>query len=298
MSIICFKYGSMSKRPFVIFAAITLGCIPYMVSCQKQEKALPLLPDKQQPDTGKYSLVFEDDFSGNLDKWNIWTGGAYNDELQCYREDNLKLQNGMLAINARKEKVTGPEIPGSADSKSFNYTSGRIESKFEFSPALYPNGIRISAGIKLAPGYGMWPAFWTYGEPWPTHGEIDILEATGDGQSYTTDYFYGKKPGKVQTNDDLTVKTIVSTTNLTKDAHLYEVEWTQNSLTYYLDGKVVDRKLSTDPGGEYIPSFYNQLQHVALNLAVGGNMFGPDFDPSRIETGSMYVDWVRVYKIR
>lgn len=53
------------------------GCIPQMVSCQKQEK-MPALPtNKPQPDTGKYSLVFEDDFSPNPDKWNICTGGAY-----------------------------------------------------------------------------------------------------------------------------------------------------------------------------------------------------------------------------
>lgn len=288
----------MTVRFFVILSAITLGAFPYMVSCPKREKVLPFPANKHALDTSKYSLVFEDNFSGNLDKWNIWTGGAYNDELQYYREDNLKLQNGILAINARKENATGPEVPGSTDLKNFDYTSGRIESKFEFNAAVSTGGIRISAGIRLAPGYGMWPAFWTYGDPWPTHGEIDILEATGEGQSYTTDYFYGKKPGKVQTDDDLTVKTITSSTDLTKDTHLYEVEWTQHPLTYYLDGRIVDQKLSTDPGGEYISSFYNKLQHVTLNLAVGGRMFGSNFDPSRIKTGTMYVDWVRIYKIK
>ncbi|MGO4294987.1 glycoside hydrolase family 16 protein [Chitinophaga sp. RAB17] len=288
----------MTVRSVVIFSAITLSAFPYMVSCQKREKAPPFPANKYALDTSKYSLVFEDDFSGNLDKWNIWTGGAYNDELQYYHGDNLKLQNGILAINARKENVTGPEVPGSTDPKNFDYTSGRIESKFEFSAAVSTGGIRISASIRLAPGYGMWPAFWTYGDPWPTCGEIDILEATGEGQSYTTDYFYGKKPGKVQTNDDLTVKTITNSADLTKDTHLYEVEWTQHSLTYYLDGQIVDKKLSTDPGGGYIPSFYNKFQHVTLNLAVGGRMFGNNFDPSRIETGTMYVDWVRIYKIK
>jgi beta-glucanase (GH16 family) len=36
------------------------------------------------------------------------------------------------------------------------------------------------ARINLSSGYGMWPAFWFYGDDWPTDVEINVLEARGN----------------------------------------------------------------------------------------------------------------------
>lgn len=55
-----------------------------------------------------WSKIFEDNFSTDLNKWNIWTGGAYNNELQLYQASNLTLANGILNIVAVKETKTGP----------------------------------------------------------------------------------------------------------------------------------------------------------------------------------------------
>jgi beta-glucanase (GH16 family) len=82
-------------------------------------------------------------------------------------------------INARSENVTGPTTPFDVTPKTFNYTSGRIESKANFSASSFSPVVRMMTRIKLPAGYGMWPAFWSYGDPWPTQGEIDILEARG-----------------------------------------------------------------------------------------------------------------------
>jgi len=242
-----------------------------------------------------YTKVFEDNFSSDLSRWNIWEGGAYNNELQLYRRENLKIQNGSLVITPVKEQVSGKSYPESSEIKVFGYTSGRIESKFTYTPSDKTPKIRISARIQLPLGAGMWPAFWSYGTKWPTEGEIDILEALGERYKYTTDYFYGKNAGIVDSNDEFTVKSITSPTDLTNLYHVYEVIWTKTSLTFFLDGKVIDEKLSTSPGGEFIPAFYGKLQHIALNLAVGGDIFGKEFDNSTIKTSPMHVDWVRVY---
>ena len=76
-----------------------------------------------------WGKVFEDSFSGDLSQWNIWIGGAFNEELQFYQPSNLQTADDLLSITARKETVTGPSTPFDATPKTFSYTSGRIESK-------------------------------------------------------------------------------------------------------------------------------------------------------------------------
>ena len=236
-----------------------------------------------------WTKIFEDDFSTDLSKWNTWNGGAYNNELQMYQAANMQISNGNLIISAVKETVTGPTTPSDATPKTFNYTSGRIESKTNFSASSVNPKIRIAARIKLPSGYGMWPAFWSYGDPWPTQGEIDILEARGQEEfKYQTNYFYGKT---VNRNLVRSAEGFVTTdVSLQTCYHLYEMIWSQNSLQFYFDGQLI----KTNSGG-YVPSLFGKTERITLNLAVGGNFFS-NFNPSLIQTGSMYVDWVKVFR--
>jgi len=236
-----------------------------------------------------WTKIFEDDFTTNLANWNTWHGGAFNNELQMYRANNLQIINGNLAISAVKETVTGPATPFDATSKTFNYTSGRIESVTNFSASVNSPKIRMMARIKLPPGYGMWPAFWSYGDPWPTQGEIDILEGRGQEEfKYQTNYFYGKTTGRnlVRGAEGF----VTSDVSLQACYHIYEVIWSQNSLAFYFDGQLV----KTNSGG-YVPSLFGKSERITLNLAVGGNFFS-NLNPSLIQTGTMYVDWVKVFK--
>ncbi|KAG9238289.1 putative endo-1,3(4)-beta-glucanase, partial [Amylocarpus encephaloides] len=62
------------------------------------------------------------------------------------------------------------------DYKTVNPAGGRASVRLE-SKKNWTQGLFI-ADIKHMPGSacGVWPAFWTFGEPWPTKGEIDIIE--------------------------------------------------------------------------------------------------------------------------
>jgi len=235
-----------------------------------------------------WAKTFEDLFSTNLNSWNIWYGGAFNNELQLYQASNLSVTNGNLVIAARQETVSGPTTPFDPTPKSFDYTSGRIESKTNFSASASSPSVRMMARIKLPAGYGMWPAFWSYGDPWPTQGEIDILEARGQEDfKYQTNYFYGRNANRnLVRGAEGFVTTDVS---LQTCYHVYEMIWSQNELKFYFDGVLVKTN-----SGSYVSSLFGKTERITLNLAVGG-LFFSNFNPALIQTGTMYIDWVKVF---
>jgi len=235
-----------------------------------------------------WTKTFDEPFSTTLSKWKVWVGGAFNNELQHYQASNLQVANGVLSIEARRETVVGATTPFNPELSSFDYTSGRIESVTHFSGTQKAPNVRMAARLKLPAGYGMWPAFWSYGDPWPTQGEIDIVEARGQSPfEFNTAYWYGRRSGVNQVQNSAV--TIQTGTSLTDCFHVYEVIWAKDNLTYLLDGQVVDVKT-----GGMISSMFRKQQRVTLNLAVGG-LFFPNLNPSLIQTGVMQADWVKVF---
>jgi len=235
-----------------------------------------------------WTKVFEDNFDTDLSKWNIWTGGAYNNELQYYQSNNVQISGSNLVISARKERVTGATTPFDPTQKTFDYTSGRIECRTNISASASTPKVRMVSRIKLPAGYGMWPGYWSYGDPWPTQGEIDCLEARGQEPSkYQTNYFYGRTANRnLVRNAEGYINTDV---DLTACYHVYEMVWTQNNLFSYFDGVLAETK-----SGGYIPSLFGKSERITLNLAVGGNFF-TNLNPSQIQPSTMYVDYVKVF---
>jgi beta-glucanase (GH16 family) len=233
-----------------------------------------------------WTKSFEDNFDADLSKWNIWTAGAYNGELQYYQAPNLQLSNGILAVVVKKESVTGAANPFDKTQKSFKYTSGRIESKTLFAPDAATPKMRIAARIKLPKGYGMNAGVLSYGQNLPTGGQIDLLTAYGqDPTRYTTNYYYGTKP--LQNIVQGAFGYITADADLTSCYHVYEVEWTKDALLYYLDGKLVERKTA----GGYVQDLFGKKQSLSLYVAVNSDFL----TRAQIQSGTMYVDWVKVF---
>ncbi|HVV55509.1 MAG TPA: glycoside hydrolase family 16 protein, partial [Mucilaginibacter sp.] len=211
------------------------------------------------------------EFDGNAvdtSKWHFETGGGGwgNNEQEYYQASNATVSNGNLVITAKKESVGGE-----------SYTSTRMTTQDRFSQTYG----RIEARIKLPIGQGIWPAFWMLGTnintvSWPQCGEIDIME------HINTDSLIH---GSLHWNGGNTSQQTASTPT---GYHVYAVEWDTNQVRFYVDDNLYDTENITSVQAFHLPFF------IILNVAVGGNWPGPV--NNSVLPGSMYVDYVRVYK--
>lgn len=252
---------------------------------------------------------FDSGTSLSPELWTIETGygpeidppGWGNDEWQLYTDspDNVRIEDGNLVITAL--------CAAPCAKRDGSITSARIKTKF-FDCDGQKCGFeqkhgRIEARIKLPEGQGIWPAFWMLGGnidevPWPSCGEIDIVENFGrepervDGSLHGPGYSGGQAlsrgvelPGGESFADDF---------------HVYAVEWDPSRIAYSVDGDVYQiigsgdvrgRRDGDFPQGEWV---FNNEFFVLLNVAVGGNPV-----PAPSETSfpaEMLVDYVRFFE--
>lgn len=240
---------------------------------------------------GAYRLVWSDEFDGSaLDESN-WTpqiggNGWGNQEAQYYtdRSENLRVEDGCLVIEARKEQYEANE-----------YTSARIYSKGkrEFTYG------KLEARISLPSGGGLWPAFWTLGNRggWPNCGEIDIMEYVGNvpnrilGTLHTIKDKSGSKSSRAYTG----------LTNIENNFHVYGCEWTceekngKDVIRFYVDDVVYSEQVEeVIDDDEYWP--FNRPNYFIINMAVGGTLGGKIDDGIWASPRLMKVDWVRVFQ--
>ena len=242
---------------------------------------------------GDYTLVWVDEFDGNALDESVWgynTGGSGwgNNEKQYYttRPENIRVQNGMLEIEARKEQYENCE-----------YTSARILSK---GKKTFTYG-KMEARIKFPGGKGTWPAFWMMGNTggWPNCGEIDIIEHVGSIPSRASFALHTVEKNGTRGNNWSSVKWFDY--SLADDFHTYGIEWAEQEA----DGKDVIRFFVD--GVQYAESWetkidnndawpFNKPFFFIFNLAIGGNMGGQIDDAIFDQPVIMFVDYVRVWQ--
>ena len=237
-----------------------------------------------------WKLVWSDEFNGSSidsNHWEFETGnndGWGNHELEFYtgRPDNAYVSNGLLHIVARRDGTNG-----------FAYTSARMKSAGLFA---HQYG-RFEFRARFPSGKGYWPALWlmpndsVYGG-WPSCGEIDVVENKGDYPAVVqgTIHYAGPDGGHRQSTDYYTFAVGDKAT----DFHTYDLEWTTNSISWYVDNQLYETQTNWSTSSAPYPAPFNQPFYIIMNLAIGGAYDG-DPDTNAVFPGEMQVDYVRVY---
>ncbi|PSS05167.1 putative endo-1,3(4)-beta-glucanase [Coniella lustricola] len=230
----------------------------------------------------------------NSANWNIITGYlGVNAEWEEYTSSSANVQcsgGGTLQL-----------VPWRDTSTTYGWTSGRVESKYTFTPTA-GKVTRAEAEIRfgtnaIANKQGIWPAFWMLGDSlrhggsWPACGELDAMETidgvlTGYGTAHCGTY-----PGGV-CNEGTGIQGRVAIPD--QSWHVWRVEWDRTSnnwqtetIKWSLDGVV----FQTITGSQLTQDTWTALCHspvyFILNVAIGGTWPGYPNSATQDGYGSM-----------
>lgn len=283
------RYTTMKS----LLAIITLACTCWLTqSVGGQEK--PTVDDG-------YQLVWADEFDEdgppNPANWDYERGFVRNDELQWYQEANATCRDGLLVIEARKERVKNPRYR--ADSRDWRqnrefaeYTSACLLTRGKHQ---WMHGRFVMRGkIDVRPG--LWPAFWTLGlaRGWPGCGEIDVMEYYA-GTLLANVCWQGR--GRRPVWDDSKYPLSEFAENWADEFHTWQLDWTKSEIKLSVDGRVLNTTSLETAVNEVPPGTapFQEPHYILLNLAIGGTNGG---DPSGTEFPARFeVDYVRVYQL-
>lgn len=248
--------------------------------------------DFVKTDAAEYHLVFSDEFNSDdytqpdNEKWiRCQRQGATWNRWLSNSKEVVYLQGGDLVTRAIPNPDTStdnvPMITGGIKSNGrFGFTYGYVEAR-----------------IFTNPWVGNFPAFWMMPENqsagWPDCGEIDIWE-TIDAQhrswhtvhsNWTYDLGYKNNPkSSYDVATDLACY------------HTYGLEWDENSLVWYVDGKEVGRYAKSTDAQQLSQGQwpFDKHFHLILNQSVGNGSWAANADVSH--TYETRFDWVRVYQ--
>ncbi|MFZ4506093.1 MAG: glycoside hydrolase family 16 protein [Fimbriimonas sp.] len=251
-----------------------------------------------------YQLVWSDEFSadGPPDpaKWSCEVGFVRNQELQFFLPDNVFVKNGLLVLEARKERLKNPNylenVPDPTSPNAWmktreyaEYTSGSVTTK---GLASWKYG-RIEVRAKIDTQNGLWPAIWTKGteRPWPDSGEVDLMEFQ-KGNLVRTNLIWGGGPAAIKTRIPLP-ELLKKDRNWGEKFHVWREDWDKDSISIYIDGVLQSRAdLATTTNLDGINPF-QQPHFLLMNFAIGST----GGDPSKSTFPAQFqVDYVRIYQ--
>lgn len=236
----------------------------------------------------EWELVWYDEFDGvglpDPDKWSYEVGYIRNNEQQYYtraRTENIRMENGKLFIEARKESYEG-----------FDYTSASINTR-ESTTWTYG---RFEVKAKLPTGTGTWPAAWMLGANisevgWPACGEIDIMENVGFDPNKVHGYVHTEAYNHTKNTQRGASIKLESPYN---HFHVYAIEWYEDRIDFFVDDNhyFTFEKENDDPA--VWP--FDKPHYLLLNLAIGGSWGGQQGIDDSIFPQQYIIDYVRVYQ--
>jgi beta-glucanase (GH16 family) len=303
------------------FLIILCGLVAFQLNAQRIDTNAVALEDAFLCDTRAWKLVFEDEFEGNTLKKHWYTyypkgqadTCAYcrthgDKENQIYLDENVKINNGILELIAKRQDTIWYD-------EQRSYTSGMIHS----FPA-FEGYARFETRCKIPKGAGFWPGFWMFGHL----NEIDVLEFNGDKPNR---HFVGirqwQKPRPIDDG-----RKYYSETDYSEDFHVFVVEYEENYIRFYVDNSIVFTvskyyefekmkwrrfsqvptyravKTCAIPKGKYYRNMAypndNEPMRIIANLSISTGIKGMPFYPGpnakTVFPNKFEIDYIRVYQ--
>ena len=260
------------------------------------------------------NLLWSDDFKGTRDSSinsQYWTarnchrvpiemggGACFGTEFNYYAPSAVKLdgsEDGAAIITTTRINGPLPSDAGKCLSNGCAFVSGRFDTHGKVS---FQYGF-IEARIKMPAGSGNHPAFWMLGDNinqvgWPTTGEMDIVEIHSNDPKVTTaaiNYATYYSPNSCCYNHNYTVASLNVGSDVSMGYHTYGVAWLPNSISFYVDNKLVSTTTPQTLGGYWS---FNDKFFLILNNAVN-SAFSGSWD--NLQSSTMTIDWVRSYQL-
>lgn len=237
--------------------------------------------------TAGYEIIFEDDFENedgipDPSKWSLCKKAeAHWSVYQSESYDLAYTSDGLL--NLVVERKDGEYLTSGIETiDKFSFTYGKVEVRARFSKRV------------MGSHCGIWMMPQPPAQTWPRSGEIDIMEYIREQDvvhltthSYWIDDMGHKEVGKSYGTFEVDKE----------DWNVYGVEWTADSLSYTINGKVVmtyprNENLTGEDAAYQWP--FDHPFYLILSHSLGGDgTWGGPIDNSGLP-GLFQIDWVRV----
>jgi beta-glucanase (GH16 family) len=278
----------------------------------KASKAAAEIPKVAGLVIGK--LLWSDDFVGakgssiNSSNWSarnchrtptgMGGGACFDSEVVYYAPSAIKLdgsEDGAAVITTTRITGALPSDAGKCLTGYCGFVSGRFDTHGKVA---FQYGF-IEARIKMPAGSGNHPAFWMLGDNinqvgWPYSGEMDITEIHSNEPTTTTSathYSTVNSPNTCCTNHQYKVAALGVGADTSAGYHTYAVAWMPNSISYYVDNRLISTTTPSNLGGLWV---FNSKFFLILNNAVNASFSG---SWQNLQSSTMSIDWVRSYQV-
>ena len=259
-------------------------------------------------------LLWSDDFVGakgssiNSSNWSarnchrvptgMGGGACFDSEVVYYAPSAIKLdgsEDGTAVITTTRITGALPSDAGKCLTGYCAFVSGRFDTHGKVA---FQYGF-IEARIKMPAGSGNHPAFWMLGDNinqvgWPYSGEMDITEIHSNEPTTTTSathYSTVNSPNTCCTNHQYKVAALGVGADTSAGYHTYAVAWMPNSISYYVDNRLISTTTPSNLGGLWV---FNSKFFLILNNAVNAGFSG---SWQNLQSSTMSIDWVRSYQV-
>lgn len=229
-----------------------------------------------------WRLVWSDDFdSFDETKWDrVKSFEPTNNSQQAYLPEQVTIKGGNLVILSENQPAGA--LP---------YRSGQVVSKHAQRMG------RWEVRAQIPGTRGMWPAIWLLPDgPWPSLGEIDVMENRGNQPTITSSAFHWGATTPYEHHFHAVEQRTAQAGKLVSypdGFHTYAVEWLPDQLRFYVDD-VHHATFYNDELGNFLPRLSAPMR-LMINTAIGGDFLPPPDESTRWPQRFL-VDWVRVYE--